>query len=160
MKVPTQRCPECGQPVPQSAPGRLCPVCLLRLGLQAGGGDGATGADDALTPDQAEIAGPRVSAAESPVRRIGRYALVEVLGEGGFGVVWKARQLEPVRRTVALKIVKPGLDTQQVLARFEAERQALAMMDHPNIARVFDGGASDSGQPFFVMELTPGLPIT
>ncbi len=160
MKVPPQRCPRCGQPVPQSAPGRLCPVCLLRLGLAGGGGDDAIGAVEAPTSDDAEIADLPVSASESPVRRIGRYALVEVLGEGGFGVVWKARQLEPVRRTVALKIVKPGLDTRQVLARFEAERQALAMMDHPNITRVFDGGASDSGQPFFVMELTPGLPIT
>src|SRR5262249_51520755 len=81
-------------------------------------------------------------------------------GEGGFGVVFMAEQLQPVRRKVALKIVKPGMDTRQVVARFEAERQALALMDHPNIAQVFDGGEADSGRPYFVMELVRGVPIT
>ncbi len=82
------------------------------------------------------------------------------MGEGGFGVVYMAEQLEPVRRKVALKIIKLGMDTRQVVARFESERQALALMDHPNIARVFDGGATESGRPYFVMELVKGIPIT
>jgi len=92
--------------------------------------------------------------------RIGRYKLLEQIGEGGFGVVWMAEQEEPVRRRVALKIIKLGMDTKEVVARFEAERQALAMMEHPNIARVFDGGATDTGRPYFVMELVKGVPIT
>jgi hypothetical protein len=79
--------------------------------------------------------------------RIGRYKLLEQIGEGGFGVVWMAEQEEPVRRRVALKVIKLGMDTKEVVARFEAERQALAMMDHPHIASVFDGGATDTGRP-------------
>jgi len=92
--------------------------------------------------------------------RIGRYKLLQQIGEGGCGVVWMAEQEEPVRRRVALKVIKLGMDTKTVIARFEAERQALAMMDHPNIARVLDAGATDTGRPFFVMELVPGVPIT
>ena len=92
--------------------------------------------------------------------RIGRYKLLEQIGEGGFGVVWMAEQEEPVRRRVALKIIKLGMDTREVIARFEAERQALALMEHPHIASVFDGGATDTGRPYFVMELVKGLPIT
>jgi serine/threonine protein kinase len=92
--------------------------------------------------------------------RIGHYKLLEQIGEGGFGVVWMAEQEEPVRRRVALKIIKLGMDTKEVVARFEAERQALAMMDHPHIASVFDGGATDTGRPYFVMELVKGIPIT
>ena len=91
---------------------------------------------------------------------IGPYKLVEMIGEGGFGVVFLAEQEQPVQRQVALKIIKAGMDTRQVVARFEAERQAVAMMEHPNIARVFDGGATASGRPYFVMELVRGLPIT
>src|SRR5438045_1871339 len=91
---------------------------------------------------------------------IGPYKLLEQIGEGGFGVVYLAEQQQPVRRKVALKIVKPGMDSRQVLARFEAERQALAIMDHENIAKVFDGGMTDSGRPYFVMELVKGEPIT
>ena len=91
---------------------------------------------------------------------IDRYKLLEKIGEGGFGDVWMAQQEEPVRRRVALKIIKLGMDTREVVARFEAERQALAMMEHPNIARVFDGGATDTGRPYFVMELVKGVPIT
>ena len=93
-------------------------------------------------------------------QQIGRYKLLQKIGEGGFGVVFMAEQSRPVRRKVALKVIKPGMDTQAVVARFEAERQALAMMDHPNIARVFDGGATDGGRPYFVMELVKGVPIT
>ena len=91
---------------------------------------------------------------------IDRYKLLEQIGEGGMGVVYMAEQTEPVRRKVALKIIKLGMDTKQVVARFEAERQALALMDHPNIAKVLDGGATDTGRPYFVMELVRGEPIT
>ena len=97
---------------------------------------------------------------EAPGQQIGRYKLLQKIGEGGFGVVFMAEQQSPVRRKVALKIIKPGMDTKAVVARFEAERQALAMMDHPNIARVLDGGATESGRPYFVMELVKGVPIT
>jgi tetratricopeptide (TPR) repeat protein len=90
----------------------------------------------------------------------GRYTLVNKIGEGGMGEVWVARQSEPVKRKVALKIIKPGMDSRQVVARFELERQALALMDHPNIARVLDGGLTPAGQPYFVMELVNGLPLT
>jgi serine/threonine protein kinase/Flp pilus assembly protein TadD len=90
----------------------------------------------------------------------GRYLLQQKLGEGGMGEVWVAQQTEPVKRTVALKLIKPGMDSKAVLARFEQERQALALMDHPNIARVLDGGLTPTGQPFFVMELVNGLPLT
>ena len=91
---------------------------------------------------------------------IGPYKLLEVIGEGGMGVVYMAERTHPVRRKVALKVIKPGMDTRQVIARFEAERQALAMMDHPNIARVFNADATESGRPYFVMELVRGIPIT
>jgi serine/threonine protein kinase len=91
---------------------------------------------------------------------IGPYRLREKIGEGGMGIVYLAEQEKPVRRRVALKIIKPGMDTEQVVVRFEAERQALALMDHPSIARVFDAGTTDSGRPYFVMELVKGVPIT
>src|SRR5262249_48468207 len=97
---------------------------------------------------------------EQPGTVIGRYKLLQKIGEGGMGVVYMAEQREPVVRKVALKIIKAGMDTRQVVARFEAERQALALMDHPNIAKVFDGGATESGRPYFVMELVQGLPVT
>jgi hypothetical protein len=97
---------------------------------------------------------------EQPGDMIGRYKLMEQIGEGGFGAVYVAEQREPVRRWVALKISKLGMDTKQVVARFEAERQALAMMDHPNIAKVLDGGATESGRPYFVMELVRGVKVT
>ena len=92
--------------------------------------------------------------------QIGPYKLLQQLGEGGMGVVYMAEQKEPVKRRVALKIVKPGMDTRQVIARFEAERRVLAMMDHPNIAKVLDAGQTDSGKPYFVMELVKGMPVT
>jgi hypothetical protein len=91
---------------------------------------------------------------------IGRYKLLEPIGEGGYGVVFMAEQTSPVHRKVALKIVKAGMDTRQIIARFEAERQALALMDHPNIAKVFDAGTTDTGRPYFVMELVKGVPFT
>ena len=111
-------------------------------------------------PATDEATGPLFSVNEGPGAKIGRYKLLQQIGEGGFGVVFMAEQEEPVRRRVALKIIKLGMDTRQVVARFEAERQALAMMDHPNVAKVLDGGATETGRPFFVMELVKGTPIT
>jgi serine/threonine protein kinase len=99
-------------------------------------------------------------AAVPTVDRVGPYKLLQAIGEGGFGTVFLAEQEEPVRRRVAVKIIKAGMDTKQVVARFEAERQALAMMDHPNIAKVLDAGATPTGRPYFVMELVKGVPIT
>jgi WD40 repeat protein/serine/threonine protein kinase len=97
---------------------------------------------------------------EDPGTVIGRYKILEQIGEGGFAAVFMAEQTEPVRRKVALKIIKPGMDSKQVIGRFEAERQALALMDHPNIAKVFDGGVTESGRPYFAMELVNGIPLT
>jgi len=110
-----------------------------------------------LDPDITLDVSPLV---EKPGTKIGRYKLLEQVGEGGFGVVYMAEQTKPINRRVALKIIKLGMDTKAVIARFEAERQALAMMDHPNIAKVFDAGATDTGRPYFVMELVKGIPIT
>jgi WD40 repeat protein/serine/threonine protein kinase len=107
-----------------------------------------------VSPDTVRMAEEGVGAV------IGRYKLLEALGEGGFGAVWLAEQKEPVRRKVALKVIKLGLDTKPVVARFEAERQALALMDHPNIARVLDAGTTEAGRPYFVMELVRGTRIT
>ncbi len=110
-------------------------------------------------PDSA-IIGSRLPAGEAIGDFIGRYQLIEVIGEGGFGRVYRAEQREPVMRSVALKVIKAGMDTQQVIARFEAERQALALMHHPGIATVIDAGATATGRPYFVMELVDGVPIT
>ena len=115
--------------------------------------------------DLAESQDPRTITMGSPIDEsagtlIDRYKLLEKLGEGGFGAVWAAEQRQPVRRRVALKIIKLGMDTKQVVARFEAEQQALALMDHPNIAKVLDAGATETGRPYFVMELVRGIPIT
>src|SRR4029077_17486255 len=96
---------------------------------------------------------------ERPGTVIGPYKLLQPIGEGGMGTVFMAEQTQPVQRKVALKVIKAGMDSRQVIARFEAERQALAMMDHVNIARVFDGGATESGRSYFVMELVHGVPI-
>jgi serine/threonine protein kinase/WD40 repeat protein len=105
-------------------------------------------------------AAEQASPPEAPGAMIGPYKLLEQIGEGGFGVVFMAEQQHPVRRKVALKVLKPGMDTRQVVARFEAERQALALMDHPHIAKVLDAGQTTSGRPYFVMDLVKGLPIT
>jgi serine/threonine protein kinase len=123
--------------------------------------------EEAGDPVQAEtVTGPaatvRISLppSEQPGEQIGRYKLLQPMGEGGMGAVWMAEQTEPVRRRVALKVIKLGMDTKEVMARFEAERQALAMMDHPNIAKVLDAGATCNGRPYFVMELVQGIRIT
>jgi serine/threonine protein kinase len=107
-----------------------------------------------------ELAGASAADRDPTGTMIGPYKLLQRIGEGGFGVVYMAEQMQPVRRTVALKIIKLGMDTKQVIARFEAERQALALMDHPNIARVLDAGSTATGRPYFVMELVKGVPIT
>src|SRR5436190_4105573 len=101
-----------------------------------------------------------VPPSEKPGDRIGRYKILQQIGEGGCGIVYMAEQEEPVRRRVALKVIKLGMDTKSVIGRFEVERQALALMDHPNIARVLDAGATETGRPFFVMELVRGVRIT
>src|SRR6516165_11546010 len=111
-------------------------------------------------PRQAPASTVDQPVAETPGTRIGPYKLLQEIGEGGMGSVWMAEQHEPVRRLVALKVIKAGMDSAQVVARFEAERQALALMDHPNIAKVLDGGSTASGRPYFVMELVKGIPIT
>ena len=110
-------------------------------------------AEPEVTPDDHPIA-------EGPGTVIGRYKLLEKIGEGGMAVVYMAEQGKPIRRKIALKIIKLGMDTKSVIARFEAERQALAMMDHPNIATVLDAGATETGRPYFVMELVTGISIT
>jgi eukaryotic-like serine/threonine-protein kinase len=97
---------------------------------------------------------------ETPGTIIGPYKLLQEIGEGGMGTVYMAEQTQPVQRKVALKIIKPGMDSRQVIARFEAERQALALMDHPNIAKVLDAGTTETCRPYFVMELVKGVPIT
>ncbi len=137
------KCSSCGAELAADAPGGHCVSCLLRLGLAAAESNATAGALLLKAGD-----------------RIGHYRLVEQLGEGGCGVVFLAEQEEPVRRQVALKVIKLGMDTQQVMARFEAERQVLALLDHPNIARVLDAGATETGRPFFVMELVRGVKIT
>ncbi|HXJ56675.1 MAG TPA: serine/threonine-protein kinase [Verrucomicrobiae bacterium] len=125
----------------------------------------ATGAAQAIPDALVEALNPGkpvpdLPVSEQPGDRIGRYKLLEKIGEGGCGVVYMAEQEDPVHRRVALKIIKVGMDTKEVIARFENERQALALMDHPNIARIFDGGATDTGRPYFVMELVRGIRIT
>src|SRR5215471_1989446 len=133
---------------------RLRIEALLRAHEEAGGflRDRTEAGEPVATVDQ--------PTGEGPGAVIGPYKLLEQIGEGGFGVVFLAEQAHPVRRKVALKVLKAGMDTRQVVARFEAERQALALMDHPNIAKVHDGGATATGRPYFVMELVQGVPIT
>jgi tetratricopeptide (TPR) repeat protein len=134
------------------------------VGQQASLGETDPGEAAANEPSSAEVGqgslheGP--GAAQAGVVLAGRYKLVEHIGEGGMGTVWMAQQTEPVKRPVAVKLIKRGMDSKQVLARFEAERQALALMDHPSIARVLDAGATATGRPYFVMELVKGAPLT
>src|SRR5258708_2901378 len=103
---------------------------------------------------------PRPRRAHDEPEQIGVFRILEVIGEGGMGVVYKAEQREPVRRVVALKVIKLGMDTKEVVARFEAERQALAMLSHPNVAKVFEAGMTEQGRPYFAMEHVPGVPLT
>ena len=138
------QCPQCGAEMPPDAPEGLCPKCLLK----------------AIQQDNAEVTLDGSSVIEGPGTKIGRYELLSLIGEGGMGLVYLAEQKEPVKRRVALKIIKPGMDSKQVIARFEAERQALALLDHPNIAHVFDAGTTETGRPYFVMEYVKGMSIT
>jgi serine/threonine protein kinase/tetratricopeptide (TPR) repeat protein len=126
---------------------------LLKAHREAGSVPGAA------LPEQDQT-GTCQTVAESPGTVIGSYQLLEQIGEGGMGTVWMAQQTAPVKRLVAIKLIKPGMDRRQVLARFEGERQALDLMDHPHIAKVFDAGAAPDGRPYFVMELVNGVPIT
>jgi eukaryotic-like serine/threonine-protein kinase len=156
-------CPACGQALPPDVPEGICPACELRGALEMDATPERLSGTQTANLNAAPPAGngasrPAISEGEGTV--IGRYKLLEMIGEGGFGVVYMAEQEEPVRRRVALKILKLGMDTKEVIARFEAERQALALMDHPSIAKVFDGGATDTGRPYFVMELVRGIRIT
>ncbi len=129
--------------------------------LHAGADPASLGAPQVIPMPAGEtLAAPPPSIGEKAGDVVGRYKLLQEIGEGGFGVVFMAQQFEPVKRKVALKIIKLGMDTKEVIARFEAERQALAMMDHPNIAKVLDAGATNSGRPYFVMELVRGVAVT
>ena len=148
------KCPDCGATLPDDLPAGLCAACLLAVGLPAE----QPAEEEKTSRSTIRLSLPPL--AEKPGDRIGRYKLLQQIGEGGCGVVYMADQEEPVKRRVALKVIKPGMDSKQVLARFEAERQALALMDHPNIAKVLDAGATDNGRPYFVMELVKGIPIT
>ena len=158
-----RQCQECGAELPTNAPQGLCPRCLVGMGMKlalATPGFGVpplggpeTQPAEAGTPNETTV---HARITEEPGTVIGRYKLLEKIGEGGFGAVYMADQREPVKRRVALKILKLGMDTRQVIARFEAERQALALMDHPNIAKVLDGDATGAGRPYFVMELVRG----
>ncbi len=138
-------CSKCGAELEPSAEPAPCPACLLEAGLS-------------FLPEQPKATFGPIT--EKPGDRIGRYKLLQQIGEGGCGVVYMAEQEEPVRRRLALKVLKLGMDTKSVIARFEAERQALALMDHPNIAKVHDAGATETGRPYFVMELVRGIKIT
>jgi len=140
-------CPQCGEELGSGGLAGLCPKCLIQGAFESSSGEsGATTVDIGAVPKADDD--------------FGRYHILRSLGEGGMGTVYLAEQREPIRRSVALKVVKLGMDTNQVLARFANERQALAMMDHPNIARIFDAGATGKGRPYFVMEYIEGLPIT
>ena len=154
-------CRECGSRIPSDAPGGLCPACIIMRGFN-GVNDDWDAADAATvianpgeTPTPCVIAGGGL-----PEKTIGRYHLIKPLGEGGMGEVYLAEQTSPVIRKVALKVIKLGMNTREIIERFEAERQALALMDHPGIARVLDAGATANGRPYFVMELVQGKSVT
>ena len=142
-------CPQCGEELDSGDPAGLCPKCLIQ-----GAFDSSVGANEARTQTI------HTSTAAASDDDFGRYHILRPVGEGGMGTVYLAEQREPIRRCVALKVVKLGMDTVQVLARFANERQALAIMDHPNIARIYDAGATPKGRPYFVMEYIEGAPIT
>jgi len=141
-------CPQCGKQSGAGDPAGLCPKYLI-----LGAFDSSIGVEKSAT----QTITPAAAAGDDD---FGRYQILRPVGEGGMGTVYLAQQLEPIHRRVALKVVKLGMDTAQVLARFNNERQALAIMDHPNIAQIFDAGATTKGRPYFVMEYIDGVPIT
>src|SRR5215469_12212358 len=143
-------CPQCESELGSGDPAGLCPKCLIQGAFDSS--IGASNGSGAQTIDRATAA-----AGDDD---FGRYRIFRPVGEGGMGTVYLAEQLEPIGRRVALKVIKLGMDTSQVLARFANERQALAMVDHPNIARIFDAGATSKGRPYFVMEYIEGIAIT
>ena len=159
--MPAERtCPRCGTPLSCDALEGLCPACVGRAAFaDASASEEAGDARDSAPSPEVEADLARLKPEEAG-ERIGNYKLLEQIGQGGFGTVWVAEQERPVHRRVALKIIKLGMDTKEVIARFEQERQALALMDHPHIAKVFDAGATQWGRPFFVMELVRGINIT
>src|SRR5436309_2572553 len=141
--MPTSNlCPECGALLPDAEPGAYCAACLIR---------GVLNDAESKTPE---------AVTEKPGDPIGPYKLLEKIGEGGMGAVWMAERTEPVRQRVALKVIKQGMDSGQVLARFENEQQAVAMMDHPNLAKFIEAGTTPTGRPYFVMQFVKGIPIT
>src|SRR5580704_4470326 len=142
----SRKCPQCGSNLSFDALNGHCLRCLFELALQP---------DASFPPRIHQLLG-----SEETQDRIGRYNLLQQIGEGGCGIVYLAEQDKPVRRRVAVKVIKLGTDTKTVIERFDAERQAMALMDHPSIARVLDAGATDSGRPFFVMDLVRGIKIT
>jgi len=145
-------CPRCGASYDEGIGLASCPACLLRLGMEE-----SDTADELLgEPVAAHPAAP----GEPIPERIGDYTILELLGTGGMGAVYRAEQHEPIHRRVAVKVIKAGLCTPEVVARFEAEREALALMSHPSIATVLDAGTTDDGRPFVVMEYVPGIRIT
>lgn len=154
LMPPEGSCPACEAEL--QADGQ-CPRCAL---VKARTVAETIAPSDAPPPACASTIRLSLPDAEKPGEWIGRYKLLQLIAEGGMGSVWMAEQLEPVRRRIALKVIKLGMDTKEVIARFEAERQALALMDHPSIAKVFDGGATESGRPFIAMELVRGIKIT
>jgi serine/threonine protein kinase/tetratricopeptide (TPR) repeat protein len=179
------KCPQCGAELPRGALEGLCPKCLGQVVFGIEGTESKVQSPKSKVGERevggettkSEIRDPKselegkvlgtvkvVPEADMVIEAggvmIGRYKLLQKIGEGGFGVVYMAEQVEPVERKVALKIIKAGMDTREVIARFEAERQALALMDHPNIAKVLDAGATAARRPYFVMELVHGIPIT
>jgi len=153
-------CPNCGTERTDDAMGGLCPKCLARFSFFELEGDESASKLPEAAENTVKVEPKEDVEGEHPGMMIGRYKLLEQIGEGGFGVVYMAEQIEPLQRKVALKVIKAGMDTKAVVARFEAERQALALMDHPNIARVLDAGTTKAGRPYFVMELVRGVPIT
>src|SRR6188472_3090942 len=141
-------CPQCSAELGATDRAGLCPMCLIKAAFESSSG---------IQASSDETIGPTAGARDE---EFGRYRITRRLGEGGMGTVYLAEQREPIRRRVALKVVKLGMDTRQVLSRFDNERQALAMMDYPSIAQIFDAGATAKGRPYFVMEYIEGAPIT
>ncbi len=169
MSNESQTCEVCGARLPANAPDEPCPACLVRSAIDQAAEAGSSVSRDLKPKPDASLAQPGeveltteldVPVEQGPGTMIGCYKLLEKVGEGGFGTVYVAEQRKPVKRRVALKIIKLGMDTKQVIARFEAEAQPLALMDHPSDAKGPEAWAPATGRPYFVMELVRGIKIT